>query len=218
MAIIPNAVYTIKEASDILKVNSRKLARVGKKYNIKKVDNRYIFDGSFLIEYFNLDKQDSMSHGVLKVSKDVLELEQTIQELQIERDKLKAEIDFINAVEGTDALERIKELEAELEAYQVSDNERIEVFTNEEYQLFEQRLQEWFLMQKELQHQEKLFNAEKKSLSELAEHYKHQWEYQRKQAERILDMHQQLIDNIQKQSVIQLQRQAIEAKEKNVRE
>lgn len=218
MAIIPNAVYTIKEASDILKVNSRKLARVGKKYNIKKVDNRYIFDGSFLIEYFNLDKQDGMSQSVLKVSKDVSELEHTIQELQIERDKLKAEIDFIKAVEGTDALERIKELEAELEVYQVSDNERIEVFTNEEYQLFEQRLQEWFLMQKELQHQEQLFNAEKKSLSELAEHYKHQWEYQRKQAERILDMHQQLIDNIQKQSVIQLQRQAIEAKEKNVRE
>ena len=72
-------------------------------------------------------------------------------------------------------------------------------------------------MQKELQHQEQLFSAEKKSLSELADHYKHQWEYQRKQAERILDMHQQLIDNIQKQSVIQLQRQAIEAKEKDVR-
>jgi len=210
MSIEPNAVYTIKEVEDLLGVHPRKLARLGKKHNIKKIDNRYIFEGSFLIKYLQLDNHDNASKDVLEVSKSVLD------ELRQENQRLKADLDFYKEVNDHNHLERIRELEDQLKQYEIADNERIEVFTQDEYELFQKRLQEWSLMQKDLQHQEQLFNAEKKSLSELAEHYKTQWEYQRKQAERILDMHQQLIDNIQKQNVIQLQRQAIEAKEKGV--
>jgi len=50
-------------------------------------------------------------------------------------------------------------------------------FTKNEYSAFEQRLQEWQTQRQELEHQEQLFNAEKKSLTELYEHYKYQFEY-----------------------------------------
>ncbi|NQV77526.1 MAG: hypothetical protein HQ490_04130 [Lutibacter sp.] len=58
--------------------------------------------------------------------------------------------------------------------------------------------------------------AEKKSLNELYEHYKNQFEYQRNANEKILNMHQALIDVIGEQNKISIQRQKIEAKEKDV--
>ncbi len=60
-------VYTVKEVNEILDVHPRKLHRIGKKEGIKKTDNRYLFKGEFLIEYFNLttfDNVESMSNNV----------------------------------------------------------------------------------------------------------------------------------------------------------
>lgn len=204
MTIKPDLVYSIKEASSILSVNPRKLARIGLKYNIKKVDNRYIFGGYFLINYFNLDVKTPMSESVLKMSKDVLKLdtdEPKTNQLDLEVESLKAEI---------------KELKEQLAEYDISQNERIEVFTNEDYAIFETRLKEWFTLQKELEHKEELFNVEKMSLTEMLEHYKNQFEYQKKQSEKILQMHQKLIDTIDKQNSLAIQRNIIEAKEKDV--
>ena len=72
---------------------------------------------------------------------------------------------------------------------------------------FEKRLQEWQTQRLELEHQEQLFTAEKKSLNELYEHYKSQFHYQQKQNEKVLEMHQKLIDLIGEQNKITIQRQ-----------
>lgn len=53
--------YSVKEVNEILGIHPRKLHRVGKKHGIKKVDNRYIFKGDFLIERFNLTDERSYS-------------------------------------------------------------------------------------------------------------------------------------------------------------
>lgn len=66
------------------------------------------------------------------------------------------------------------------------------------------------------QHQEQIFNVEKKSLNEILEHYKSQFEYQKTQSDKILQMHQKLIDTIEKQSAITIQRNIIEAKDKQI--
>jgi uncharacterized protein (DUF342 family) len=107
------------------------------------------------------------------------------------------------------------QLDLEVESLK-AENERVEVFTFEDYNLFEQRLKEWHTQKIELEHKEQLFAAEKKSLNELYEHYKNQFHYQQKQNEKVLEMHQKLIDVIGEQNKISIQRQIIEASEKNV--
>jgi len=110
--------------------------------------------------------------------------------------------------------ERILELEAELKQYEIGENERIEVFSNENYKIFEQRLKDWHNVQKETEYKQKLFNAESKSLNEIIEHYKNQFEYQKEQSTRILDIHERLIEAVNTQNKITLQRNFIEAKNK----
>ena len=109
---------------------------------------------------------------------------------------------------------KIKELEAELQQYEIAENERIEVFTNEDYILFEQRLNQWHTQRQEMEHQEQIFNAEKKSLNELYDHYKSQFHYQKQQNEKVLEMHQKLIDVVGEQTKISIQRNVIEASDK----
>lgn len=194
MSINKDLVYTIKDASEILDVHPRKLNRIAVKHNLEKVDNRYLFPGAFLIEYFNLTNVETSQNLSKDVSKDVKQYEAQIKEYE--------------AI--------ISDLREELKQYEVSSNERIEVFTHDEYLLLEQRLKEWATLQKDIEHQEQIFDIEKKTLSELLEHYKSQYDYQKKQSERILDMHQHLIDTIDKQNKLAIQRNIIEATEKEV--
>mgnify|MGYP000961776593 CR=1 FL=1 len=258
MTIKKEAVYTIKEAHDILGIHPKKLNRIAVKNNLHKIDNRYLFTGEFLIKYFNLtDVQES-----LKVSKDVQESETEINNLQdqltevnTELEKTQDELSQIDlllreykVIEVNDDTENeagefftviglkkyleapaepspepspqldleVESLKAELKQYEIKDNERLEVFTNEEYNLFEQRLKEWQTQRLEIEHQEQLFTTEKKSLNELYNHYKSQFEYQKNANEKILNMHQALIDLIGEQNKLTIQRQIIEAKEKDV--
>ena len=230
MAIQPDSVYSIKEASSILGVNTRKLARIGLKHDIKKVDNRYIFEGRFLIVYFNLDVKTPMAKSVLGLSKDVLKVSKISDaQLDLEVESLKVEIDKAE-YRNTLYEKRIKEvnerlrssdevilgLRNELSKYKIASNERIEVFTNDEYELLEIRLREWHEQEQKLKHQEQLFSVEKLSLKEMLTHYKKQFKYQKKQSERILQMHQKLIDTIDQQNKILIQRQIIEASDKSI--
>lgn len=190
MNIDKNLIYSIKEVSEKLNIHPRKLNRIAVSHNFKKLDNRFLFPGDFLIEYFNLTDVKEMSKDVKTLSKDV---------------------------KGIEALnDRIKELEQELEQYEIADNERIEVFTNEEYSIFEQRLKEWYSLQKDIEHQQKLFDAEHKGINEIADHYKNQFEYQKKQNDKILEMHQKLIDTIEAQNKLAIQRNTIEAIDKKI--
>ena len=89
------------------------------------------------------------------------------------------------------------------------ETERIEVFTNEDYERFEQALQEWKLQKVKLEEQEKTFKVQMASKEELLQHYQEQANYQKKQADRILDQMDKLIDAIKR-------RDTIEAVEKKV--
>ena len=67
MVIDKNGVYSIKEVASILNIHPRKLNRLAVKQNLKKLDNRYLFSGDFLIKYFNLTNVE----GRQTMSKDV---------------------------------------------------------------------------------------------------------------------------------------------------
>jgi len=232
MVIDRNGVYSIKEVSGILDIHPRKLNRIAVKQNLKKLDNRYLFSGDFLIKYFNLtnvegsqtmskDVKPLMSNETANeptnepVNEPTNQLDLQIQSLQIENENFRHTNETLEQINQNLKIDII-DLKDQLSEFDITDGERIEVFTNEEYDLLQTRLQEWFSLQKDLEHKEELFDVEKKSLSELLDHYKNQFEYQKKQSEKILDMHQTLIDTIQKQSTITIQRNTIEAIEKDI--
>ena len=195
MPIQPNLVYSINEVSELLKINTRRLQRVGKKHKVEKVDNRYIFKGSFLLLVFadtiKALSQD-VSQGVAKVSQDIEPLLAKIQELE----------------------QQVFELKNELKLYEIKDNERLEVFTDDDYITFTTRLKEWQTQQRELEQKAIEIQEVKTDAKENIEHYKNLFEYQRKQSDRILAMHEKLIQTIGEQTQNSIQRNHIEAKDK----
>lgn len=193
MSINPEFIYSIKEASEILGVHPKKLNRIANKHNIQKVDNRFLFEGSFLIEHFDLvDLTDVKTCP--EVSKDVSKLVK-------ENEALK---------------EEIKNLKEQLEVFDVGKNKRVEVFTDEEYKILEEQLREWHTLTAEVKHQKEIRKIESKSQAEQLEFYRNQYDYQRLQADKILQMHQKLIDTINQQTNLQLQRNYIEASDKGL--
>jgi hypothetical protein len=192
-------VYSISEVSEILKINPRTIQRVGKRHKVEKVDNRYIFKGSFLLIVFK-DTIKNLSQGVEKVSQDVERLSQDIEPL----------LSKIKALEN-----EIGALKMQLSIYEIEDNEVIEVFTKDEYKLFETRLIEWRYQQKEIEQKALEIQDIKTTAKEDVAHYKNLFEYQRKQSDRILEMHEKLIVTIGEQTQSSIQRNHIEAKDKN---
>ena len=196
MLIQPNLVYSIKEASEILKINTRRLQRAGKKHKIEKVDNRYIFKGSFLLLVFAdtiKALSEDASRQVVKVSQDIEPLLAKIQELE----------------------QQVFDLKNELKLYEIADNERLEVFTDDDYNIFTTRLKEWQTQQRELEQKAIEIQEVKTDAKENIAHYKNLFEYQRKQSDRILEMHEKLIVTIGEQTQSSIQRNHIEAKDKN---
>ena len=100
MVIDEYAVYSIKEASVLLGINSRTLTRLAVKLNIEKIDNRYIFKGIDLINYSkNKDKEvvnytdvlkevDTSKTQIERLSKEVKTLSETVKTLSIANDEL----------------------------------------------------------------------------------------------------------------------------------
>ena len=87
--------------------------------------------------------------------------------------------------------------------------ERIEVFTHEQYQKFEDALIDYKYQKRYIQEKEERFKVEIASKEELVEHYKNQSEYQKEQSDRILTQMEKLIEAIRR-------RDTIEAVEKQV--
>ena len=78
------------------------------------------------------------------------------------------------------------------------------------YEVFETRLLEWKEQNAKIKSQQKLFDAKEKGLNDVvellkdqSEHYKNQFNYQKEQSTRILDMHEQLIKTIQQNNYIE---------------
>ena len=89
------------------------------------------------------------------------------------------------------------------------DKERIEVFTHEQYQQFEDALIDYKYQKRYIQEKEERFKVELASKDDLVEHYKNQSEYQKQQSDRILTQMEKLIEAIRR-------RDTIEAVEKQV--
>ena len=89
------------------------------------------------------------------------------------------------------------------------EKERIEVFTHEQYQQFEDALIDYKYQKRYIQEKEERFKVELASKDDLVEHYKNQSEYQKQQSDRILTQMEKLIEAIRR-------RDTIEAVEKQV--
>ena len=89
------------------------------------------------------------------------------------------------------------------------EKERIEVFTHEQYQQFEDALIDYKYQKRYIQEKEERFKVELASKDDLVEHYKNQSEYQKEQSDRILTQMEKLIEAIRR-------RDTIEAVEKQV--
>lgn len=234
--------YTPAEASKILGITTRSVQRRCLKVNIPRKNNQYQISEEVLNEWkkeveerrkqeneirdsYTSKQKEEINVLVTKIADTTRHLNDVVKEVKelkyINENLKNVLLDTRKQLKESKKKENkqneiISVLREELQQYEVTDNERIEVFTNEEYSLFEQRLREWYSLQKDIEHKEELFSSEKKSLSELLDHYKNQFEYQKEQSTRILEMHQKLIDTIEKQNKIMLQRNVIEASEKDI--
>ena len=170
--------YSTKETAEILGIKERAVQTRCKKDNIRKKDNKYLITDLIIADW----KQKEEANAKPNANANANATQTQIEDLEKE----------------------IAELKEELSGYEITENERLEVFTNEEYAKFEERLTQWRLQsqhiidqQKDNEHQQELFNAKVLTLEQSAEHYKNSYFYQRKQNERFIDMHEKLLDTIQ---------------------
>ena len=169
-----NKTYSTKETAEILGIKERAVQTRCKKDNIRKKDNKYLITDLIIADWKQKEESNAKPNA-------------NATQTQIE-----------------DLKKELAELKEELSGYEITENERLEVFTNEEYAKFEERLTQWRLQsqhiiaqQKDNEHQQELFNAKVLTLEQSAEHYKNSYFYQRKQNERFIDMHEKLLDTIQ---------------------
>ena len=186
--------YSVKETALKLEVSTRAVQKRCKRDNIRKKDNKYLITDEHInkwtLEIQSNEPQTNQSNEPQKTVR-------TNNQLDIEIEALKKEI---------------TELKEELSTYEITENERIEVFTNEEYNLFQERLIEWRTQQKDSEHQQELFDAKILTLEQSAEHYKNSYYYQRKQNEKFINMHEKLLDTIQLNSKEGFVKTVVEAK------
>ena len=223
--------YTVKEASEILGIKPRAVQHRCKRDNVRRKSNRYVITDEIIAKWNEIEDEANAKANA-KINAKLTQPKYVTFELQLLQAKI---IELEKEIAGYDAMvisEFINEITpAELDAIEDKDIHVGDVkgnlvfvakgrewaeYSPEEYAMLEIRLKEWYEQQQKLQHQEQLFNVEKLGLKELLDHYKKQFEYQKQQSEKILNMHQTLIDTIQKQNAIAIQRNIIEAADKDV--
>ena len=206
MSIDDSFLYSIKDSSVLSGIPSRTLSRIAKSDNGRKIDGRYLFTGYQLKEL--MKKRDEKIQHLAKRSR------------QKDSEATFSEVGEVQIVEENERLKlEIKELRKELSQYDIADNERLEIFTEEMYLTFEKRLIEWREQNQKIKTQQELFNAKEKGLNDVveimteqSEHYKNQFEYQKEQSTRILDMHEQLIKTIQQNNYIEAKSKGFDKK------
>jgi len=159
-----------------------------------------------------------------------------IQELTKENNVLKNQIKELKSIEPEKTTEALKQL---IEKFTISEIQEIDLkmkdkgelsnignlwfikkgvmlqeYTPTEYDIAFKRLTEWRLQQKEIEKQAAEIDEIKVSSTERVEHYKNLFEYQRKQSDRILQIHEKLVSSINELTESTIQRNHIEAKDK----
>jgi len=242
MKIKKNLVYTIKEASSLTGISTRTLSRTAKKHNLERIDNRYVFTGDFILETFKKQlkkvakpNKNGEDNGE-QVGEQAEIYKVQIQELTKENNVLKNQIKELKSIEPEKTTEALKQL---IEKFTISEIQEIDLkmkdkgelsnignlwfikkgvmlqeYTPTEYDIAFKRLTEWRLQQKEIEKQAAEIDEIKVSSTERVEHYKNLFEYQRKQSDRILQIHEKLVSSINELTESTIQRNHIEAKDK----
>ena len=231
--------YSVKEASNILGIKPRAVQHRCKRDNIRKKSNKYLITDEILDNWKQRDAETNAKANATSnanatqsnepTNQQTNQLDLQVQSLQLEIENLQDELDgydskviseYINELTKAD-LEALENKDINADGVKgnlvfVAKDKIYAEYEEQEYEALEQMLIEWRTLQKDIEHQEQIFNVEKKSLSELLEHYKAQFEYQKQQSEKILNIHQTLIDTIEKQNALAIQRNIIEANEKDI--
>ena len=208
MKIQKNLVYTIKEASKLTGISTRTLSRAAKKHNLERVDSRYIFTGEFILKTFK--KQLKKVASPNKSGEDNPPQATTLENL-----KEQIETFTISEIQELDLKMKDKrELSNVGNLWFVKKGLMLQEYTPVEYDIAFKRLTEWRLQQKEIEKQAAEITEVKATSTERVEHYKNLFEYQRKQSDRILQIHEKLVSSINELTESTIQRNHIEAKDK----
>ena len=225
--------YSVKEASKLLEISTRAVQKRCLKYKVRKKSNQYLITDEHIKEWYaeikSNEPTNEPTNQTNEPSNERAQLDLQVQSLQLEIESLQDELDgydskviseYINELTKED-LEALENKDINADGVKgnlvfVAKDKIYAEYEEQEYEALEQMLIEWRTLQKDIEHQEQIFSVEKKSLKELLEHYKAQFEYQKKQSEKILNIHQTLIDTIEKQNTLAIQRNVIEAIEKDV--
>ena len=192
--------YSTKETAKILGIKERAVQTRCKNDNIRKKGNKYQITDITIADWRQANAKPNANANAKQ-------LDVEIEALKLENLSLKTKV--------VELEKEIAELKEELTTYEITENERIEVFTNEEYNKFQKRLIEWRTQQKDSEHQQELFDTKILTLEQSADHYKNSYYYQRKQNEKFINMHEKLLDTIQLNSKEGFVKTVVEAKNTN---
>ena len=209
MTIEKSFLYSIKDSSKITNIPERTLSRIALAENNRKIDGRYLFLGSQL---------EALIEKRLRKEKRLANTSPTSRQNKTLA-TLKDNGEVVTQEQYDAQKTEIEALKDELSQYDIADNERLEVFTDEMYAEFEERLNDWKLQNQKIISQQEVFDAKEKGLNDVvnlmteqADHYKNQFQYQKEQATRILDMHEQLIKTIQQNNFIEAKSKGFDKK------
>jgi len=189
--------FSVKEVAELLGVSERSIQRRCKKRNVRKKDNNYIIDTNLINAWKEeIEKANDTINDTTPTRRDTFA---NATQLDIEVEVLKKEIEA---------------LKDELSQYEIAENERIEVFTNDEYQMFEKRLIEWRTQQLEIAQKDKILELTTKSKDEIITFYQNQLDYQRQLAEKQLQQLETIFEILQGQNKTIHQLNFINAKDK----
>ena len=203
--------YTIKEASEIAEVSQRTI-RYWMNYSafrsevILEGKKKYVTDK--FIERLQIVRKD------IDAKSNVTSTSKTKKELLAEIEQLKKSTG-VNIPETEEAIyDLISELIYRLRA--IGNTDKIEVFSEDEYNQFQDALREYKHLEKNIKQQEVYFEEIKASKDEVIAHYKNQFEYQRQLADKQLTQMDTLLTYLKQRGEREGERAYIEAVEKKV--
>lgn len=203
--------YTIKEASEIAGVSQRTI-RYWIAYEPFK--NDVIIDGKK--KYVT----DTFIDRMLKARKDI-DAKSNVTTTSKTKKELLAEIEQLKKSTGVNLPETEEGLidlidDIILKLRSIGSTEIIEKFSEEKYNQFEETIRDYYNLNDKIKQQEVYFEEIKASKDEVIEHYKNQFEYQRRLADKQLDQMDTLLSYLKLRGEREAERQKIEAVEKRV--
>jgi hypothetical protein len=190
--------YSVLEASEKLGVSSRAVQKRCKKDVVRKKDNKYLITDLLLEKWSkeiqSNEPQTNQTNEPTNQPLNIADL-QHLKLDEIENFEFEFKKDGEPSKKGNLVFVPKGLIYAE--------------YTEEEYNFAEKKLEEWRFQNEKIKSQQELFEAKEKGLNDVvslmteqAEHYKNQFQYQKEQSTRILDMHEQLIKTIQQNNFI----------------